>query len=198
MDSPPAPPPNGGTRLSLLLGVRQREPAARECLCRLYAPLVRGHCLRVGFPPGETEDAVQEVFTVVLEKVDDFERQRAGSFWSWLREIARLAWLGRQRQGPRGVGGTQHLEAVAGRTVREESDPLDVREILQRAIEELRGRTRLKATSLDAYLLFAVERLPAEAVAERLGMQPEAVHTAVCRVRAQLQKCFGPLLDLDA
>jgi RNA polymerase sigma factor (sigma-70 family) len=40
-------------------------------------------------------------------------------------------------------------------------------------------------------LLVQLEELPAHAVAERLGVTPEAVRMNVHRARTRLRKCFG-------
>jgi RNA polymerase sigma-70 factor (ECF subfamily) len=74
------------TSHSLLQPACRLEPAARERLCALYAPVVYGWCRRGGLQESDAADAVQEVFYSVLKSLDQFQRD-GGVFHAWLWTI---------------------------------------------------------------------------------------------------------------
>src|SRR5947209_17366401 len=81
--------PSDLTSCTLLEQARGRDGAAWQRLVVLYTPLVRDWCRRLGVPPGEADDVVQESFLAVSVGLADFEPQRVGSFRKWVRGIVR-------------------------------------------------------------------------------------------------------------
>jgi RNA polymerase sigma-70 factor (ECF subfamily) len=76
------------TSLSLLEQLRTRpDEAAWRRLVDLYQPLIRHWLKRDPTLRDEAEDLVQEVLTVLIRELPHFQRERAGSFRSWLRTI---------------------------------------------------------------------------------------------------------------
>jgi RNA polymerase sigma-70 factor (ECF subfamily) len=70
------------TSASLLDRLRvQPDADAWRRLVDLYTPLIRTWLRRHGLPPQDAADLVQEVLTVVVRRLPDFQRQeRTGSF----------------------------------------------------------------------------------------------------------------------
>src|SRR5579872_297805 len=53
----------------------------------VYKPLIRGWLNRVPGLRDEADDLSQEILMIVVKEVVAFERQREGSFRSWLRRV---------------------------------------------------------------------------------------------------------------
>src|SRR5262245_51291487 len=89
------------TSATLLDRLRQgADQAAWQRLHDFYAPLIRGWLRRYEVLHHDLDDVVQEVLTVVHRKMPQFERERTGSFRSWLRHITvncvRQTWRSRR------------------------------------------------------------------------------------------------------
>ena len=74
------------TWLNSLKGGDPRADGWRE-LVDSYGPFVRGILVSRGISLEAAEDISQNVLTVVVRRLPEFERQRTGSFRSWLRTI---------------------------------------------------------------------------------------------------------------
>ena len=68
-------------------GTIRRDDEAWGRLVELYTPLLFHWSLRTGLNETESEDLVQEIFGVLLTKLQSFERQRDGSFRKWLQVV---------------------------------------------------------------------------------------------------------------
>src|SRR5262249_37055176 len=88
------------TSVSLLERLRQPNDheAAWEPFVELYGPLLLTWARRLGLPPADSDDLVQEVMALLLVKLPQFERRGAGSFRGWLRTVTRHKWLELQRR----------------------------------------------------------------------------------------------------
>jgi RNA polymerase sigma-70 factor (ECF subfamily) len=90
------------TSFSLLERLRQRPDAdGWRRLVELYLPLIQGWLRRHGVAPADADDLAQEVLTVVVRELPQFQHnQRAGAFRTWLRTITvhrvRDFWRGRK------------------------------------------------------------------------------------------------------
>ena len=95
---------------SLLRRVRERDGAAWTRLSRVYGPLIYEWCRRVGTPPADAADVVQEVFVAVYRSLDNFQAANPqDSFRGWLWTITRNKLRDLHRREavtPRAVGGT--------------------------------------------------------------------------------------------
>jgi RNA polymerase sigma-70 factor (ECF subfamily) len=72
-----------------LNSLKQGDPQATgwHHLVESYGPFIRRILVRKGLRGDTADDVVQNVMTVVVQRLPDFERQRTGSFRSWLRGI---------------------------------------------------------------------------------------------------------------
>ncbi len=83
-----------------------------EQLYRTYAPMVLRRVLRF-YPRQEAEEVLQEVFLVVLERIESFRAESSPA--TWLYRITTNHCLNRKRdQGRRGELWEQHGEGVWG------------------------------------------------------------------------------------
>src|SRR5687768_11246559 len=105
------------TSASLLDRLRLAPAGADwERLVDLYTPLIRGWLVRQGLPRQEADDVSQDVLTVLVRRLPDFERQpRPGAFRRWLRTITvnclRDHWRA-NRARPRATGASEFQERL--------------------------------------------------------------------------------------
>lgn len=59
---------------------QQSDPASWQRLVDTYAPLIGRWLARLPLQNADHENLVQEVLTIVVQKLPDFERRRKGSF----------------------------------------------------------------------------------------------------------------------
>jgi RNA polymerase sigma-70 factor (ECF subfamily) len=76
------------TPRSLLERLRKPgEPDAWQRFTELYTPLLYDWARHLGLQSQDAADLVQQVFTVLVEKLPEFSYQRHKSFRAWLRTI---------------------------------------------------------------------------------------------------------------
>ena len=87
------------THASLLM--RLREPAEQEAWARfvkLYTPLLYAWARRLPLREQDAADLVQDVFTVLVRKLPEFDYDRHKSFRAWLRTVTLNRWHDHQRR----------------------------------------------------------------------------------------------------
>lgn len=196
------------TSLTLLDRVRQqsqsdggtfrRDHEAWNRLVDLYTPLLFHWSLRTGLNEVESEDLVQEVFTVLLAKLRTFERQRDGSFRKWLQVVTvnkcRERFRRKQLPTANGHGDSDPLSAVADPATLAEFWEADYRQqLVQRAIQIM--QTEFSDKVWQACWQHIVLSRPAADVAEELGITSNAVRVYSSRVLARLRNELRDLLD---
>src|SRR6188472_3464735 len=78
------------TSQSLLVRLKDGQPAAWEQLTELYAPLVYRWCRAMRLAEQDLPDLFQQVFHAVASHIREFHNDRPGdSFRHWLRAITR-------------------------------------------------------------------------------------------------------------
>src|SRR4051812_36282216 len=89
-DQPRGTPGETTTSCSLLMQLKDGEPAAWERLTSLYAPLVYHWCRQMRLAEQDLPDVFQQVFQAVAAHVGAFHKDRPGdTFRHWLRAITR-------------------------------------------------------------------------------------------------------------
>src|SRR3954470_11722938 len=88
---------------SLLERLRQPgQPRDWERFVELYAPFLLSWARRLGAAPQDAEDLVQDVLTLLVQKLPEFVYNPARSFRAWLRTVVLNRWRDRlRRAGPR-------------------------------------------------------------------------------------------------
>lgn len=125
---------------SLLVRIRKGDDAATEILIARYLPALR-RWAHGRLPPSarhlaDTDDLVQITLLKTLKRVKEFDSQRHGAFFAYLRRALHNQLLDQLRSAKRRPGRELRVEPVA-----EEPSPL----------EEAIGRDRLRSyeTALD-------------------------------------------------
>jgi RNA polymerase sigma-70 factor (ECF subfamily) len=183
------------TSVSLLQ--RLRQPAAKADWVRfvnLYTPLCLCWARRLGLRDPDDADLVQDVFTVLVQKLPQFTYDKDGCFRSWLKTVLVNKW----REGRRG--------RPAGRT--EAGDPSDwpdpdteseaeeaefQRYLTVRALQLMEAE--FQPTTWRACWERVVRGRPAADVARELHISVNAVYLATSRVLRRLRQELEGLLD---
>ena len=196
------------TSRSLLVRVKENDPAAWDRLVTLYAPLVTHWCRRLGVPEQDARDILQDVFGVLARSIDGFRRERqADSFRGWLRVITRNKVYDHYRKSnrqPSAVGGTDAYQLMhqlpdqlqEDSELGEQVDGEDTRsehELLLRALELI--RQDFAPNTWQAFWLVVVDGKSPREVSELLKLSSGAVRVAKCRVLQRLRLELGELLD---
>jgi RNA polymerase sigma-70 factor (ECF subfamily) len=187
-----------GTSLSLLEGLRAQDPESWRRLVTLYGPLVVAWCWQQGLQAADVEDVAQEVFQVVLRRVEDFRKEKAAdTFRGWLWTITRHK-LGdhwrRKANHPQAPGGSEFREQLEQLPLAENAFTCDAASELtvglyQRALELV--RTQFEEKSWRAFWLVVCENRPPTDAAEELGITLNAVYLAKSRVLRALRETLG-------
>jgi RNA polymerase sigma-70 factor (ECF subfamily) len=171
-------------------------------LLDLYQPLIRGYLRRQQLAEQDVDDVTQEVLTLVVRKIDGFQRQdQTGSFRSWLRKITlnclRDHW--RSRRGKARADGSSRMLEVLEQLADPESglsqlwDQEHDRHVTQYLCRQIQQHFTEK--TYQAFLRVAMQEEDAEQVAADLGMTVNAVYVARSRVLAKLREYGQGLLD---
>jgi RNA polymerase sigma-70 factor (ECF subfamily) len=184
------------TPVSLL--ERLREPsnrAAWDRLVELYTPLLYYWARRVGVQQTDAADLVQEVFTILVQKLPEFIYDRTKSFRSWLRTVTLNKWREKQRRdGTRREKGDGALSELPGTDSVEALWEAEYRDdLVRRALEVM--KSEFQPATWKACWALVIDGRSAAEVATELGLSCGAVRSAKFRVLCRLREELQGLLD---
>jgi RNA polymerase sigma-70 factor (ECF subfamily) len=203
---PMRPTAETSTSRSLLMQLKDDQPAAWERLTALYAPLVYHWCRGMRLPEQDMPDVFQQVFQSVASHIQAFRKDRPGdTFRNWLRAITRNKVRDHFRRGARqaqAAGGTDaqiyfsQLAAPPADAGEDEAgdghdEEGEVRHLLRCALEQIRGEVHPQ--TWQAFWKVVVEGKTPEEVGEELAMRPGTVRVAKSRVLSRLRSELGGL-----
>jgi RNA polymerase sigma-70 factor (ECF subfamily) len=188
------------TRLSLLLRMRDvADDGAWDEFVAMYAPRIFCWCRKFGLQEADAADATQMVLLKLVDHLARFEYDaKQGRFRSWLKTITRHVAVDVHRKWVQRTDGEP--EVLIGNVLDDEPSPADE---LYQAIEtawkedvlrqaEARVQLLVQPETWQAYWLCCREQLPAQAVAEKLGLSVSMVYVGKSRVlkslRAEVQR----------
>lgn len=190
------------TPLSLLERIRCRACAEDwNRMIALYTPLLRGWLLRHSVQVADADDLVQDVLSVLIEKLPLFVHSgRAGAFRTWLRRILvyqiRYYWRVKRRgdclASKESESYLDQLESPASELTRQWEVEHD-QYVVQRLLELI--REEFTATTWQAFERYALQCCSPNQVAAELGMTVNAVLIARSRVLRRLREEASGLLD---
>ena len=201
-DRPLICPPMSTTSISLLQRLRE-NPEADDWrrLVSDYAPMIKRWLRQYGVSNEDGDDIVQDVMTVLINRIGEFQRQRTGSFRRWVRTTTVNCMrdhLRKQNKSPRPTGGSDMVQIV-----NELAD--DQSELSQKWDEEhskhlleillQRVRPEFRKQTWDAFVMIAIEKLPTATVCEGLGMSANAVFVAKSKVLRRIREEGAGLLE---
>ncbi|MFO0874406.1 MAG: sigma-70 family RNA polymerase sigma factor [Phycisphaerales bacterium] len=172
------------TRPTIFLRLREQDPAARELSWTefrdRYAPVIVSFARHAGLSGHEAEDVLQDVLLAFFRVSPHFQYDPdKGRFRGYLKRATLNVIRRRRRHGP-----SYSLEIDPADDGSDEDDSRWEREwdaqVMRRALDEARGH--VDARTYEAFELYAERTVPAEEVAERLGISVNSVHQAKSRV----------------
>jgi RNA polymerase sigma-70 factor, ECF subfamily len=175
----------------LLASCLRGDATAQRRFYERYARFILRTARRLGTPSDEVEDVAQEVFTVAFRKLDEF---RQGQLSTWLYRICshRVQHRHRARRVRQafarlfGRGGGWAAEAASQE--REAS-----RGEAERSVSEILARMSPKKR--EVFVLFEIEGLTGEAIAERVGCPLDTVWSRLYHARREFGR-VGRALDV--
>jgi RNA polymerase sigma-70 factor (ECF subfamily) len=192
------------TPLSLLQRLRQSEVNSEDWdrLVAVYDPLLRSWLGRYPLQGGDADDLVQEVLTVLVKKLPQFQHGgKQGSFRAWLRSILanKVRYFYRQRRSrpqPAGCGEEDSLLFQLEDSNSELSRRWDAEHdqyVISRLLEMIKAE--FTPTTWQAFERSALQNRPAAEVGAELGMTANAVWIAHSRVMRRLREEARGLVD---
>jgi RNA polymerase sigma-70 factor (ECF subfamily) len=162
----------------------EKTPSASlSALYRAHAQTVARFAQRLGGPTVDVEDVVQEVFLVVHRQLSDFRGEAQVTTWLYRITENVVRHRRRKERWRRWLGGTS--EEVAGRAA--SSRPTPVEDLERR--EASRIVYRVLDTMSERYrtliILFELDGLSGEEIAELTGQRVQTVWVALHRAREQ-------------
>ncbi len=185
------------TSASLLNRLQEPEDQrAWEQFVELYAPLIFHWGRRHGLSETDAADLVQEVMTVLVVKLPEFQYDPNKRFRSWLRTVTlNTARTMHRRRPSRALASLSRLaqqpEAAPPDDLFEEQEYRSF--LIQRALELM--RRHFQETTWRACWEHVVHGRPAAEVARELGLSTNAVYIAKYRVLRRLRQELEGLLD---
>jgi RNA polymerase sigma-70 factor (ECF subfamily) len=183
------------TPSSLLQRLRgPTEPEAWERFVELYTPLLYAWARSRGLQEHDVADLVQDVFTILVQKLPEFQYDQHRSFRAWLRTVTLNRWRDTcKRRAPRLLAGDNAL-------LTEQPDDGEAfweaeyrRRLVGQALELMQAE--FEPTTWRACWAFVVCDRSATEVARELGISENAVYIAKHRVLRRLRQELEGLLD---
>lgn len=177
------------TPVSLLDRLRRSpDPAAWNRFVGLYLPLVCCWARRAGLQDADVADLSQEVFTLLLRKLADFEHDGSRSFRAWLRTVTLNKW--RELCRKRGTAVRVADGTLDDLTAADPAPALWDQEhnayLAARALRLMQGD--FEPATWQACWACTVEEKPPAEVAAALGISVGSVYTAKSRVLRRLRQ----------
>jgi RNA polymerase sigma-70 factor (ECF subfamily) len=160
----------------------------------MYTPLLVAWSRRLGLVDHDAADLVQDIFTILVERLPQFQYDDQKSFRAWLRKVLQNRWRNLQRK--RGVEqqAGSRIEEFADSTGWKELEEDEYRRYLVRRALELM-QSDFEPATWKACWESVVNDRPAAAVAAQLGITINAVYLARGRVLRSLREELAGLLD---
>jgi RNA polymerase sigma-70 factor (ECF subfamily) len=177
---------------------RLRQPAAHEAWTRfvkLYTPLLYSWAGRLGLSTEDAADLVQEVLTLLVQKLPAFAYDPNLRFRGWLWTLTlNQCRAGQRRKALPLQTDPGRLASVAAADEVEEVDEAEYRHYLVGRVLQLM-QSEFHEGTWRAFWESVAEDRPATEVAERLGVSVAAVYAAKSRVLRRLREELHLLLD---
>lgn len=167
----------------LVARCRAREESAWKALHDAHFDFVWRVARRLGTPPDELEDACQETFLVVFQKIDQFQ---GGQFSTWLYRITANVVSGRHRRrrvrralkALLGAG----PEAAGARSAQQQLEAREAGQQVANVLEALAPKKR------EVFALFELEGLSGEEIAKLVGCGVGTVWTRLHHARKDFER----------
>jgi RNA polymerase sigma-70 factor, ECF subfamily len=179
------------TRLSVIVGVCQKDPKRWREFDSIYRPILRAFLRKQGLKEAQANDLVQEIFVKLLVKIHTYDRTKS-SFRSWLFTIAQRTLIDQVRRRAsyeRAVDGwaLQAVQATPSDSARmkREWTKIHQEKVLEHAIVKVRARTSPKVWACFEQRI--LRNRPAAEIAVELKVELNNVYVNASRVLKQVR-----------
>jgi RNA polymerase sigma-70 factor, ECF subfamily len=176
---------------------RLRRPGESEAWGRfveLFTPLIYYWGRRVGLNHADAADLVQDVFTLLVQKLPSFCYDEHRSFRAWLRTVTLNKWRDNCRRRAVPLEKNAVLANLPGPEAAEAFWELEYRRhLVGQALEVMQAE--FQPTTWKACWELVVAGRPAAEVAAELGVSENAVYIAKSRVLGRLRRELEGLID---
>lgn len=183
------------TPLSLLERLKENQTGAWDEFSGKYVQILKRWCASWGMQETDADDIIQETLIGVLARIPRFEHRGRGSFRAWMKTIAWRCWCDviakTDRLKNAELSESLRNKPEAYQSLEVDFDKLVMHELLQTSMSVVRRRVESK--TWEAFQLTALDSIPSTEVAQRLGMQVDAVYAARCRVQRWITQEFKRL-----
>jgi len=185
------------TSVSLLRRLRQPDQeAAWKRFVDLYAPLIFHWGRNQGLNATDASDLVQEVMSILVTKLPEFDYDPKKRFRGWLRTVTvNKARDFHRRQSVRPETGLD--ETIQAVTVANGVDLFEKAEyesyLVNQALTTM--KTEFPEHAWQACWKLVVEGQTAAQVAEKLGISENAIYVSKCRISRRLREELAGLMD---
>jgi RNA polymerase sigma-70 factor (ECF subfamily) len=166
-----------------------RERLDFDDLYRKYVDHVARWSARLGGVDSEVDDVVQEVFVAVHRQLPKFRGDCQVSTWLYRITVNQIAERRRRDRWRRWLGGS--AAEVAGHLPSPGLTPVEALERREVSARVYRALDRLNERYRTLVILFEIERLPGQEIAELMGMSLDSVWVSLHRARAQFVRQLG-------
>lgn len=167
------------------------DPVAWREFCDRYGGLIQGFARRRGLQAADCDDVVQDVLISLTKALPGFVYDPSkGKFRSYLKTVVIRA-IARKSFQSSGEVALEHIEeltrtASADLGVEAEWEVEWRQYHMRRAMKTV--EVEFNATDRAAFQAYAIDGLPVETVAERLGISAESVYQAKSRIMKRLSR----------
>jgi RNA polymerase sigma-70 factor, ECF subfamily len=148
---------------------------------------------RLGVSPNDLEDAAQDVFIVVHQRLDGFEHR--ATVKSWIFAIAlrvAMAYRRRERRQRSRIGGDETALVCSRGTPEQLQAAMQTAEQIQTVLDGMDDDKRA------VFVLAELERMPGQEIAAALGIPRNTVYSRVRLARAAFEDGFRRVKSKDA
>jgi RNA polymerase sigma-70 factor (ECF subfamily) len=175
---------------------RPEEQAGWDRFVHLYTPLLSHWAARLGLRGQDADDLVQDVFTLLVQKLPEFRHDPQKRFRGWLWTITLNKWRDRRRRQAPGASSLEEADLATLGTpdpAEEISEEEYRRYLVRRALEVMQAE--FQPSTWQAFWEFVVCERPAAEVASQFGLSENAVYLARGRVLRRLRIELEGLLE---
>jgi RNA polymerase sigma-70 factor (ECF subfamily) len=186
------------TSESLLLRLKSsNDQQAWSRFVRLYTPLLFYWARKTGLQTQDAADLVQEVLTLLFQKLPEFEYDSSKSFRSWLRTVTMnkfRQWCRKKSLGAIDVSQSAWANVSEKSSLAESTWDLNYQQALvTRAMELL--EPEFQPQTWRALKEYAVTGRPAADVAEESGLSVWTIYAAKSRLMSRLREELQGLME---
>lgn len=177
-----------------LSGESSGKSAAWAQFVQLYTPLLYSWARRLRVPRADAADLVQDILTLVVEKLPKFTYDRQKSFRGWLHTVTVNKYRETLRRRTPLTNGESFLQELSATEDVAEFVEQEYRQhVVGRALKLMQAE--FQPTTWKACVEHVVAARPAAEVAKELGISEGAVYVAKHRVIRRLRQELEGLLD---